>query len=107
MLNVLEALISTILSQNTSGGISCRAKAGLDAVFGRNNFTSIAVAPIDRVVESICCGGPANKKAVTTQKILRSVKERYGEYSLQHLGSEVDGQTAAQMFSTPYACKCI
>jgi len=89
--NVLEALIGTVLSQNTSGKNSRSAKAGLDAVFGRNNFASIAIAPVDRVVESIRCGGLANKKAVTIQKILQSVKGRYGEYSLQHLGAEVEG----------------
>lgn len=90
--NVLEALIATILSQNTSGKNSSRAKAGLDAVFGRNNFAAISDAPTDQIVESIRCGGLASKKAVTIQNILRCVKERYGDYSLQHLGAEEDGK---------------
>ena len=83
--NVLEALIGTILSQNTSGKNSSAAKANLDAKFGRNNFAAIASAPQGEVVEAIRNGGLANKKAATIQAILRSVREKHGEYSLQHL----------------------
>ena len=85
--NVIESLIGTILSQNTSAQNSTRAKAGLDAAFGRNNFGAIASAPYSEVVDAIRCGGLANKKAATIQKILKSIKEKHGEYSLQHLAA--------------------
>jgi len=90
--NVIEALIDTILSQNTSGKNSSRAKASLDAAFGRNNFAAISQAPRDEVVEAIRSGGLANKKAATIQNILRSIKNRHGEYSLQHLGAVEEGK---------------
>ena len=90
--NVIEALIGTILSQNTSGTNSSRAKTALDNAFGRNNFAGIAVASHADVVDSIRSGGLANKKATTIQNILKSVKERHGEYSLQHLAAVEENQ---------------
>ncbi|KAF9521894.1 DNA glycosylase [Crepidotus variabilis] len=90
--NVIESLISTILSQNTTASNSTRAKAGLDAAFGRNDYASIVEAPVDRVAASIRCGGLANKKAVTIQKLLNSIKARHGDYSLQHLAASGEGK---------------
>ena len=89
--NVIEALISTILSQNTTGKNSSAAKASLDAAFGRNDFAAIAAAPREAVVNAIRQGGLANKKAATIQNILDSVKEKHGDYSLQHLTATKDG----------------
>ncbi|RPD60365.1 DNA glycosylase [Lentinus tigrinus ALCF2SS1-7] len=83
--NVLESLIGTILSQNTSSRNSTAAKRGLDAAFGRNNFAAIALAKRQDVVEAIKTGGLANKKAGVIQNVLREVRERHGGYSLQHL----------------------
>lgn len=85
--NVLESLIGTILSQNTSSKNSTAAKRGLDVAFGRNNFERIAKADKEDVVEAIKTGGLANKKAQVIQNILREVKERHGSYSLQHLAA--------------------
>ncbi|KAF8802818.1 DNA glycosylase [Phlegmacium glaucopus] len=90
--NVIEALIGTILSQNTSGKNSSRAKASLDDAFGRNNFSAIAAATHADVVDSIRSGGLANKKASTIQNILKSIKERHGDYSLQHLAAVQEDQ---------------
>ncbi|KAJ6550416.1 DNA glycosylase [Mycena vulgaris] len=89
--NLLEGLISNILSQSTSGPNSSRAKASLDAAFGCNNFSAIADASPDRVVEAIRCGGLAKKKGATIQKLLSAVHERHGSYSLQFLAATADG----------------
>ena len=86
--NVLESLIGTILSQNTSSRNSTAAKHSLDAAFGRNNFQAIATAKKADVVEAIKCGGLANKKAEVIQTILRDVYKKYGVYSLQHLAGD-------------------
>ena len=83
--NVLESLIGTILSQNTAGRNSTAAKRSLDETFGKNNFEAIATSPRAEVVEAIRRGGLANKKAGVIQAILKEVKDRYGDYSLQHL----------------------
>lgn len=88
--NVLESLIGTILSQNTSARNSTAAKRNLDEVFGKNNFEVIATAPKADVVEAIRSGGLANKKADVIQKILKEVKKRHGTYSLQHLAGMVE-----------------
>ncbi|KAJ7454281.1 DNA glycosylase [Mycena galericulata] len=85
--NVLEGLISTILSQSTSGSNSSRAKAALDAAFGRNNFLAIATAPQERVIEAIRCGGLAKKKAATIQSLLEQIRSKHGSYSLQFLAA--------------------
>jgi endonuclease-3 len=83
--NVIDSLIGVVLSQNTSGKNSSGAKRSLDAAFGRHNFQAIANAPLADVVEALKHGGLANKKAATIQKLLRSIKEKHGDYSLQHL----------------------
>ncbi|KAI8974806.1 DNA glycosylase [Trametes punicea] len=88
--NVLESLIGTILSQNTSARNSTAAKRGLDAAFGRNNFEAVARARTEDVVEAIKTGGLANKKAAVIQQILQEVHEKHGEYSLQHLAAVAD-----------------
>lgn len=85
--NVIDSLIGTILSQNTSGKNSTRAKASLDQAFGRHNFAAIADAPLDTVIDAIRSGGLANKKAATIQLLLRSIHEKHGAYSLQHLAA--------------------
>ncbi|KAI0338066.1 DNA glycosylase [Trametopsis cervina] len=87
--NVLESLIGTILSQNTTGKNSTAAKHSLDKAFGRNNFEAIATVEKGAVVEAIRMGGLANKKAEVIQKILGEVKDRHGTYSLQHLANVV------------------
>jgi len=89
--NVIEALIGTILSQNTSAANSSGAKTNLDAVFGRNNFAAIADSPRADVVEAIRHGGLANKKAATIQNLLKSIKAKHGDYSLQHLAETKEG----------------
>jgi len=86
--DVVEALIETILSQNTSAHNSTTAKRNLDTVFGSNNFAAIARAPNSQVVDAIRTGGLANKKATTIQKLLNSIHAKHGSYSLQHLAKK-------------------
>ncbi|GJE85369.1 DNA glycosylase [Phanerochaete sordida] len=94
--NVLESLIGTILSQNTSSKNSTAAKRNLDAKFGRNNFAAIARAPRADVVDALRTGGLANKKAEVIQRVLADVHARHGSYSLQHLaGAGADAPPAA------------
>lgn len=89
--NVTDSLIGTILSQNTSGKNSSNSKASLDATFGRENFAAIASSSREAVVEAIRHGGLANKKAAIIQNLLKSIEERHGEYSLQHLAKTGGG----------------
>ncbi|KAF7797304.1 hypothetical protein EIP86_008499 [Pleurotus ostreatoroseus] len=98
--NVLESLIGTILSQNTSGRNSTAAKQSLDKTFGRNNFEAIADADKAAVVDAIRMGGLANKKAEVIQRILKQVKAKYGTYSLQHLAGVMDETTDEKPIKT-------
>lgn len=126
--NVLDALIGTILSQNTNSKNSTGAKKSLDAAFcsvtppstpsstssssstspssrpqakvalldpdakipidltpDEHKFALIANAPTEDVVEAIKSGGLARRKAGIIQGLLKSVKEKWGRYSLQFL----------------------
>ncbi|KAG6333835.1 hypothetical protein ID866_5254 [Astraeus odoratus] len=85
--DVLDALIDTILSQNTSAANSTRAKRSLDAMFGRGEsaFDQMANADLGKLAKAIECGGLANRKAKTIQTLLKGVKEKRGRYTLQHL----------------------
>lgn len=94
--NVLESLIGTILSQNTSNKNSTGAKRSLDAAFGRNNFAAIAAAPKADVVDALRSGGLANKKAGVIQNVLGEVKKRHGDYSLQHLAGGMSDEEVMQ-----------
>ncbi|KIY45393.1 DNA glycosylase [Fistulina hepatica ATCC 64428] len=92
--NVIDSLIGTILSQNTSSKNSSAAKRGLDAAFGGDDpdddearFSAIVAAPLATVVDSIRSGGLANKKAATIQQLLATIHEKHGKYSLQHLAT--------------------
>ncbi|KAF9815485.1 hypothetical protein IEO21_04582 [Rhodonia placenta] len=109
--NVLESLIGTILSQNTTGRNSTAAKRSLDDKFGRNNFAAMARAPKQEVVDAIRMGGLANKKAGVIQNILQEVHARHGSYSLQHLAGPITdeaagkGKLTAEAFSNEEAMK--
>ncbi|KIM60021.1 hypothetical protein SCLCIDRAFT_1217296 [Scleroderma citrinum Foug A] len=85
--NVLDALIYTILSQNTTAPNSARAKRSLDATFGMGEraFERMVSADAKDIAHAIACGGLANRKAGTIQGLLRSVREKHGKYDLQHL----------------------
>ncbi|TFY82889.1 hypothetical protein EWM64_g1126 [Hericium alpestre] len=93
--NVIDSLIGTILSQNTSAANSTSAKRSLDDAFGRHNFAAIADAPASAVIDAIKHGGLANRKAGNIQRLLREVHSRYGEYSLQHLANKSVSDPAA------------
>lgn len=93
--NVIEAIIGTILSQNTSNAICAKAKSNLDKTFGRNNFEAIAAAPKQKVIDAIRSGGLANKKARMIQGLLQAVKEKHGSYSLQHLARKPESTSSA------------
>ncbi|KAI0064428.1 DNA glycosylase [Artomyces pyxidatus] len=88
--NVLDSLIGTILSQNTSASNSSSAKRSLDTTFGRHDFEAISRAPLSAVTDAIRHGGLANRKAKTIQKLLSAVHARHGVYSLQHLAEDPD-----------------
>ncbi|KAF8124568.1 DNA glycosylase [Boletus edulis] len=87
--NVIDALIGTILSQNTSSANSSAAKRSLDSVFGQGEpgFEKMVNADRQMIADTIRSGGLANRKAKIIQEALIAVKKKHGRYDLQHLAA--------------------
>ncbi|KAI1453146.1 DNA glycosylase [Annulohypoxylon moriforme] len=87
--SVLDALVRTILSQNTSNKNSTRAKLDMDEVYGagesEERWDKIATGGPAKLEKAIARGGLGGVKSRAIVDILRQVKERYGTYSLDHL----------------------
>jgi endonuclease III len=84
--SVLDALVRTILSQNTSGANSTRAKLSMDDVYGRSDdWEAIVKGGVGKLEDAIRCGGLANVKSKVIFSILEQAHEKYGKYSLDHL----------------------
>ncbi|SPO04406.1 uncharacterized protein DNG_07091 [Cephalotrichum gorgonifer] len=84
--SVLDSLVRTILSQNTSDANSTRAKQSMDAVYGgSDNWEAIAAGGTAKLERAIKCGGLSVTKSKAIMGVLSAAKDRYGCYSLDHL----------------------
>ncbi|MBP7830815.1 MAG: endonuclease III [Kiritimatiellae bacterium] len=79
----LDALIQTILSQNTSDINSWRAFRELKRIF--RNWPAAAGAPVKDIEHAIRSGGLAHTKAPRIRQVLRLIREREGRLSLARL----------------------
>lgn len=81
--SILDLLIATKLSQNTTDKTSYRAFTNL-----KNSFSSwddVAAAPLNQIKDSIKVCGLANTKATQIKKMLNEMKEKYGSLDLAFL----------------------
>jgi len=86
--SVLDALVRTILSQNTSDANSTRAKLSMDKAYGgSDNWEEIAKGGQPKLEEAIRSGGLSQVKSKVILRILDQAKEKYGSYTLDHLHS--------------------
>ena len=84
--SVLDALVRTILSQNTSDTNSSRAKRSMDQAYGASDkWDAIVEGGEAKLQEAIKCGGLSQVKSKVIISILRQTQEKYGKYSLDHL----------------------
>lgn len=98
--SVLDALVRTILSQNTSDTNSARAKRSMDAAYGRSDaWAAIAAGGRARLQETIRCGGLSAVKSRVILAVLEQVKARYGTYSLDHLHAASSEDAMREMLS--------
>ena len=98
--SVLDALVRTILSQNTSDSNSTRAKLSMDKVYGGSDkWDAIVDGGEEKLQEAIKCGGLSVVKSKVITSILRQTKERYGEYSLDHLHTASTEDAMTEMLS--------
>lgn len=98
--SVLDALVRTILSQNTSDTNSTRAKQSMDKAYGRSDkWEAIAEGGQSKLQEAIKCGGLSVVKSKVIISILQQVYERYGKYSLDHLHDASSEDAMREMLS--------
>ncbi|XP_062233199.1 putative DNA glycosylase At3g47830 [Phragmites australis] len=80
---VLDGLVTTLLSQNTTDAISRRAFASLKAAFP--SWDQVVDEEGKRLEDAIRCGGLAATKAARIRAMLRGVRERRGKICLEYL----------------------
>ncbi len=98
--SVLDALVRTILSQNTSDSNSTRAKLSMDDVYGRSDdWEAIVKGGKAKLEDAIRCGGLAVVKSKVIISILEQVHDKYGKYSLDHLHDASTDDAYKEMLS--------
>ncbi|WOL13810.1 DNA glycosylase [Canna indica] len=80
---VLDGLVSTLLSQNTTESNSRRAFESLKSAFP--TWDQVLDAEAKLVEDAIRCGGLASTKAARIKNILRALKDKRGEICLEYL----------------------
>ena len=98
--SVLDALVRTILSQNTSSANSTRAKRSMDAEYGGSDqWEAIAAGGQERLQRAIEGGGLAAVKSRVILSILEQAHARHGAYSLDHLFAAGDDDAMRELIS--------
>jgi endonuclease-3 len=97
---ILDALVRTILSQNTTQKNSTAAMAGFIERFD-NDYAAVDRAPVEEVAQSIRCGGLANVKAGRIKAIVASLAKERGEISLEHLRPLSDAAVKTALMRYP------
>ncbi|GAA5917348.1 hypothetical protein JCM6882_001089 [Rhodosporidiobolus microsporus] len=106
--DVLDALIRTTLSQNTTSKNSTAAKRQMDTVYGRAAYRAVLDGGEAKLEETIRCGGLAKNKAKAIMGVLRRCEERNvekggkageGELSLDWLHEMSDEDAMKQLIS--------
>lgn len=98
--SVLDALVRTILSQNTSDANSTRAKKSMDKVYGSSDkWDAIVAGGQAKLQEAIKCGGLSAVKSKVIISILNQSYEKYGKYSLDHLHQASSEDAMREMIS--------
>jgi len=87
---ILDELIYTILSQNTSAGNCDQAFRALTERFGA--WEDVMRAPVEDIADAIRAGGLANRKAPRIKRILQQVFERQGSLDLDWLADAPDAE---------------
>ncbi|CCG82091.1 Putative uncharacterized protein [Taphrina deformans PYCC 5710] len=97
--SVLDALVRTILSQNTTSKNSTAAKRRLDETFGKGNWRAMHEAPAGDVEDAIRVGGLAPSKTATIKNVLKTAMETYGTFSLDHLHAVPNDEAMRELVS--------
>lgn len=93
---ILDSLISTLLSQNTTEANSRRAFASLKARF--LSWEEVLNADSKAVEDAIRCGGLAETKASRIRNILDTLLKERGKLSLEHLRNMPVDKIKAELY---------
>ena len=99
LVDPLEELVLTVLSQHTSDLNAGRAFEQLRAAFP--TWQQVVDARSAAVADAIRSGGLANSKAPRIQAILREIRDREGGFDLEVLRSLPDDEARAYLTSLP------
>lgn len=94
---LLDELVGTILSQNTTDHNSTLAFQSLKREFP--TWNDVLNAPTKSVAKAIYQGGLSNQKAARTQTILRRLKETTGSISLDFLAEKPSDEILEYLLS--------
>ncbi|GAA5955679.1 hypothetical protein JCM3765_001819 [Sporobolomyces pararoseus] len=104
--SVLDALVRTILSQNTTSKNSTRAKLSMDEKYGRAEYRKVLEGGEELLEETIRCGGLAKQKSKSIIGVLRRLDDRQKaqgkekeELSLDWLHNESDEDAMKELIS--------
>lgn len=92
---ILDTVVGTILSQNTTNTNSHRAFSQLKKAFP--TWDKVRTAKPAAVELSIKCGGLAPKKTVWIQHILQTLHEEHGRVSMEYLRKETKERVHEQL----------
>lgn len=98
--DVLDALVRTILSQNTTSKNSTNARQSIEEHYGKGpNYEAVRQGTQEELKEVIQSGGLANVKARVIKKILDQVHEKEGKLSLDRLHTVGDEDALRELVS--------
>ncbi|KAL5725294.1 DNA-(apurinic or apyrimidinic site) lyase [Ranunculus cassubicifolius] len=107
--SVLDGLVNTLLSQNTTDANSRRAFANLKAEFP--NWEAVLAAESKVVENAIKCGGLAVTKAACIKNLLTGLLERKGKLCLEYLRDlsidEIKGELSGFKGIGPKTVACV
>lgn len=97
--DLIETLVATILSQNTSDVNSHRAYRELRATY--DDWHQVADADIDELARVIRAGGLAGQKARAIREALRTIRARYPDFTLGSLARRSDDAILTDLTAIP------
>jgi endonuclease-3 len=96
---ILDTVVGTILSQNTTNTNSHRAFSQLKAAF--KTWDAVRVARPAAIEKSIKCAGLAPKKTPWIQKVLKTVHAERGKTSMEYLRKETKERVHSELERFP------
>jgi endonuclease-3 len=98
-LPIIDELVMTVLSQNTSDANTARAFASLKQRFPA--WEDVVNAPTNRIADAIRSGGLADRKAPRIRLILEEIERREGRLDLSRLHDLTDQEVDDYLLSLP------